>query len=487
MPRGITSKVSKDSVISEINQSAEGIKIAAEKITFDGTAIFSSLQTKLSAVNFIDWRDDWQLGTGGTDQWSHYGNVAENEREMGIGPFGEEVMLWACKPDGSGGVDGGFASPTVTIDPDYTYRFTVFYKSVFPANSASTYFIGYKLKTLAGSDVTTPIFRSTYFPVGDWYMFVAIIHPKSYSGSETGIAGLYNMQGEKVDDATEYKWQTSEVETYFRAYINNADYTTDRNYFYNPQLHKIDGTEPSINALLNAAETVSGAQSKADAAENNAKGYAETYADTVGVNANAYSDNVVAALSGGLGDLAYEDLVGLAKLDDTVIEGGYIKTSLIETTSIVALGAVVAGTFNLGNGNFVVNASGELTAVKATIKSSTGTKRIEIDSNNEFKFIEEGSTIVRIGSSVFGPSNGIYVNGMVAIAGSILGSKGFHILNGSATKSALVWGGVFGDTHIFNQITRSSLTPKNSIFVNSSNGNLEFKDQNGIYHTIVNI
>lgn len=46
------------------------------------------------------------------------------------------------------------------------------------------------------------------------------------------------------------------------------------------------------------------------------------------------------ALQGSLGGLAYDNLVGLAKLDNTIIIGGYIQTSLINT------GAISIGSFS---------------------------------------------------------------------------------------------------------------------------------------------
>ena len=46
---------------------------------------------------------------------------------------------------------------------------------------------------------------------------------------------------------------------------------------------------------------------------------------------------------GTLGDLAYADMVGKAKLDSTVIEGGYIKTSLINANDLVIGSSQVDG------------------------------------------------------------------------------------------------------------------------------------------------
>jgi hypothetical protein len=71
-------------------------------------------------------------------------------------------------------------------------------------------------------------------------------------------------------------------------------------------------------------ETPSGAQSKADTAEGNAKKYADQQINT-------------------LGDMAYEDAVELAKLGKTIVEGGYLQTILINADRIDT------GTLNAGN------------------------------------------------------------------------------------------------------------------------------------------
>lgn len=54
------------------------------------------------------------------------------------------------------------------------------------------------------------------------------------------------------------------------------------------------------------------------------------------------------------------DKIGLGKLDHTIIEGGKLKTDLIKTREITALGNVEAGSFNLGNGKFVVDEEGNI-------------------------------------------------------------------------------------------------------------------------------
>ena len=72
-------------------------------------------------------------------------------------------------------------------------------------------------------------------------------------------------------------------------------------------------------------ETPTGAQAKATAAQIAAIAAAATDATTK-----------VGALSSALGGLAYDDVIGAAKLDSTVIVGGYVKTTLLDAAYIKA-------------------------------------------------------------------------------------------------------------------------------------------------------
>jgi hypothetical protein len=88
--------------------------------------------------------------------------------------------------------------------------------------------------------------------------------------------------------------------------------------------------------------------------------YADSAAGAAETNANAYTD----ALEGSLGDLAYDDLIGFAKLDTTIVEGGYIKTSLLDVDAIIvglasesyvnsSIGDIKIGAINLISGSNV--------------------------------------------------------------------------------------------------------------------------------------
>lgn len=164
----------------------------------------------------------------------------------------------------------------------------------------------------------------------------------------------------------------------------------------------IEGMNVSVLGIAN-----DNAQSYADNAEFNANNYSDTVSATAEANAKAYTD----ALENTLGAVAYENLIETSKLGTTVIEGGYLKTNLIDTDWIFAQQAIIGGwsivgnvlssgnieidsgnnrirhngglwslnndgSFVLNNGNFYVDSSGNLTALNAdlegTITASSG-------------------------------------------------------------------------------------------------------------------
>lgn len=95
-----------------------------------------------------------------------------------------------------------------------------------------------------------------------------------------------------------------------------------------------DARTDLLNAISEKARTLAAtAQSTADTAKNNASA-----AQTTANNVNTALNTLKTSLKG----MAYQDMVTLAKLDTTIIEGGHIKTSLIDANAIVT-GTLVAG------------------------------------------------------------------------------------------------------------------------------------------------
>jgi hypothetical protein len=159
--------------------------------------------------------------------------------------------LWKCIPGGDDGADGGW-NMNFQGDNSTRLRMSTFVRRDNSMNG-STYHgchnSGNTLK-LNGNTDGNPYFWSGNLPTnGDWYLMVGILHPNGYTGGEWDIGGVYDMSGNKENGATDYKWGTGSTQE-LRNYLYYCTNTSERQYFAYPRIDVMDGTEPSISALL---------------------------------------------------------------------------------------------------------------------------------------------------------------------------------------------------------------------------------------------
>lgn len=76
-------------------------------------------------------------------------------------------------------------------------------------------------------------------------------------------------------------------------------------------------------------------------------------ANAAQTSAQNYASGLVSGLQVSLGGMAYESLVNLAKLDSTIIQGGYINSSLLDVQAIRVIGALATITEAQGYANAV--------------------------------------------------------------------------------------------------------------------------------------
>ena len=96
----------------------------------------------------------------------------------------------------------------------------------------------------------------------------------------------------------------------------------------------ISASKIDLNGTVTFNALDTNTQNKINTAQSTANS-ATTAASTAQTSANTANTNL-STLSSSLGALAYEDQVTLAKLDSTIIQGGYIKTTLIDASSIMS-------------------------------------------------------------------------------------------------------------------------------------------------------
>lgn len=201
------------------------------------------------SLNYIEWKGKWGLGNGTISGWTNNGGADENSRVMGVNPFGLQSILWKCVPNTDGNASGGFETATVKLDANYAYRYALFvYINKW---GGATYHGCRNVANLSDNAVNgNPYFwYGTALPVGKWCLMVGIIHPNSIT-AQSGISGVYDMDGRKLFNGTDFKFASDGRAVGFRSYLYYTSDSAINQLFFNPTVHRLDGTEPSITDIL---------------------------------------------------------------------------------------------------------------------------------------------------------------------------------------------------------------------------------------------
>ncbi|NER16774.1 DUF6443 domain-containing protein [Spongiivirga citrea] len=197
------------------------------------------------------WTNDWTTGSGSTGFYNRNGNVAENVRQYGSDPFGNNSILWKCVNDAARNGDGGWNTDYIPIDKNVSYRYSVWVKRTHGIDG-NTYHGTQNVNDLNGNFQSNPYFWVGAPPtLGQWYLMVGVIHPYNYTGADTGISGVYDRNGNKVLDGKEFKWTADRTTSRFRSYFYYSTDVNTQQYFWNPVLEQVDGTELSIQQMVN--------------------------------------------------------------------------------------------------------------------------------------------------------------------------------------------------------------------------------------------
>nr|WP_298789352.1 DUF6443 domain-containing protein [uncultured Allomuricauda sp.] len=211
----------------------------------------SGTATKAASPNTpAEWTMDWTVGTGSTNFFNRNGTVAENERFYGPNPFGETDLIWQCGNEPDHGSDGGWNTDYFNVDKTKTYRYMVWMRRD-QSNNGSSYHGTQNVNNLSGSANSNPYFWYGDPPqLGEWYLLVGIIHPYTHGSTDTGVSGVYDMQGNRVIDGTEFKWRSDTTTSRFRSYLYYCTDVNVRQYFYQPILEVVDGNEIPLQEMF---------------------------------------------------------------------------------------------------------------------------------------------------------------------------------------------------------------------------------------------
>lgn len=205
----------------------------------------------------------WTIGTGSVGDWSQNGTNSENKRIVKTNPKGNLDIVWATEAnDSTSDSDGGWNISGKSIDTTKKYRFTCWIKRENTGNGR-TYF-GCTASTVCNLGTTT-VNTNPYFYNGlisdapemgeTWCLFVAYIHPHDYTGTSDSTNGFYRGDTKaRTRGCGDFKWSSTATTSGVRSYLYYSTSTEERQYWYRPRFEMCDGTEPSINTLLNCCE-----------------------------------------------------------------------------------------------------------------------------------------------------------------------------------------------------------------------------------------
>ncbi len=226
----------------------DGLGRGKQQVAIKGSG--REAQKLIHASNVPGWSMDWTPGSGGTAFFNQNGSTVENQRINGSDPHGAISLLWECGNEADNHADGGWNTDYFAVDKNAAYRYTVWVKRTHSQNG-STYHGTQNVNNLNGSANGNPYFWSGDLPQLDtWYLLVGIVHPVGHSGGDSGMSGVYDLQGNKVIDGTEYTWSSTTTTARFRSYLYYATDVGVRQYFHQPVLQKLDGTEAALEDII---------------------------------------------------------------------------------------------------------------------------------------------------------------------------------------------------------------------------------------------
>jgi len=223
-----------------------------------------------------------------------------------------------------------------------------------------------------------------------------------------------------------------------------------------------------------SAAKAAAAQAAASALANAAQGTA----DAATAAAAAAAANLV-NLKNSLGGLAYDNAVSLAKLDNTIIEGGYIKSNLIEVSTLIVSGDLETKTGAQNKANTAKDAAQAAAAIDATSKANNAqTNAILAAANNvteKLNSLKFGGRNYLLNTASQMTLVGYQGSGYGLTQNLILGEtytvslKGKNISNGPVLH-AYVSAGVGSDIRQMVGVFDNSLTDNVFTFIVNSNG-----------------
>ena len=222
---------------------------------------------KPTSLNYTQWN----LNTSGTQgSFSINGSVSENTIILKENPWGRQDIVWAnLGNDLASDADGGWNVTNLAINHTQTYRLSVWirredaFSSTTPSVVTGRTYFGTQANTVYNLGTTTlnnnPYFRNNIISelpsmVDNWLLWVAHIHPSSYSGFSIANSGVFKTDGTRLIGMTDYKWALNQTVGGHRVYLFYSTSVNEKQFYYRPRMEIVNANTPSINDLLNGYE-----------------------------------------------------------------------------------------------------------------------------------------------------------------------------------------------------------------------------------------
>ena len=209
--------------------------------------------------NILDYTT-WTLGTGGVSGFYANGATNENYRITDTDPHGRDTVVWEARPEATSGADGGWNGSYYPIDNTKFYRFAVWIRRTVSGNG-SMYFGLHGGSDAVQNRSNNASNTNPYFISGgqgsEWTLYVGHVWPAgSGSGGIHPETGRYTVSDGKTGSINDFVWGVGTTSTHHRSYLYYSTDTSTRQQFVYPRVDLIDGTEPSVQALLGGFDSI---------------------------------------------------------------------------------------------------------------------------------------------------------------------------------------------------------------------------------------
>ena len=200
----------------------------------------------------------WDTGNASIGTFSLNGTTSANQRVLDYDPWGRKNIIWEARAQATNNGEGGWNSNYFTVDPAKPHRFTEWIRRTV-IGTGTTYFGTNNVNNTSDLSANgNPYFYALGWPVqiNQWFLWVAHCHPNSRQSGATNLhplSGLYTVEGgpdyKMYGGQTDYVLSGSSINQ--RTYLYYTSDTSARQQFYRPRVDPLDGTEPSLQSLLN--------------------------------------------------------------------------------------------------------------------------------------------------------------------------------------------------------------------------------------------